>query len=334
MSTWISRAGRLMLPALAAAIFGNVSFLDAGTVQLTAHAHDSTGELHVTRNASHPTTAFADTGNVNKPGAHARSWGAAFLSGGVLKKSAGGEGWVMNGNSAKHQYWYANAGTGEFIITSPGLEPARIRLVIQRSGEVVDPVQPTVAPPEIGQYPSQGIFAEYDFGLHVKLDAAITQEGQVADLFHGQAFIGGPEHATPGLTASGDFAVPNVFEPIQLPGNPGQQRLGAIVPNLVISRGEALVQTNVPFTVDLDLIMSQYVIDAFPFEPPLVDTGGVLASSSGDLVVELLVEDSSGNPLAISTVVPEPGSLVLGGVAATLLAIVAVRKRSLLPRRC
>ncbi|MDZ4783676.1 MAG: hypothetical protein SGJ19_25795 [Planctomycetia bacterium] len=333
MTIWISRARSFTALLAASLVLAVGSFANAGTVQLTAHAHDSTGELHITKSASHPTTAYADTGNVNKPGAHARSWGAAFISGGSLKKAAGGEGWVINGNSAKHQYWYANAGTGEFIVNGePGINSARVRLLIQRSGEVIDPVQPVDAPPEIGDYPSQAMFAEYDFTVNLQLDAAITQEGQKFDLFHGQASLAGPQSVNPGLSMTGDFALLSVFEPTQFQGNPGQQRLGALTPNLVLSPGTATVLTNVPFTVDLDLIMSQYVIDGFPFEPPLVDTGGILASSSGDLVVELLVEDAAGNPLTITPVVPEPGTLSLGALCA-LGASWSLRRRGLLGRR-
>ncbi len=333
MTTWISRAQSLSICFATSLVLAICSFATAGTVQLTAHAHDSTGELHVTKNASHPTSAYADTGNVNKPGAHARSWGAAFISGGTLKKAAGGEGWVINGNSAKHQYWYANAGTGEFIVNGePGINSARVRLLIQRSGEVIDPVQPVDAPPEIGEYPSQAMFAEYDFTVNLKLDAAITQDGQTFDLFHGQTLLSGPNSVNPGLSMTGDFALLSVFEPTQFPGNPGQQRLAAVTPNLVLSPGTATVLTNVPFTVDLDLIMSQYVIDGFPFEPPLVDTGHILASSSGDLVVELLVQDDAGNPLTITPVVPEPGSLSLGALCVAGAGW-SLRRRNLLGRR-
>ncbi len=289
----------------------------AGTVQLTAHAHDSTGELHITKNASHPTLAYADTGNVNKPGAHARSWGAAIVSGGSLKKSAGGEGWVLNGNSTKHQYWYANAGTGEFIVEAPpGVNSARLRLLIEQTGNVIDPAQPLDAPPEIGAYPSQAVFAEYDFSVQVKLDATVEQGVEKSDLFHGRALFGGPENAAPGLQSFGDFATLNVFELIQFPGNPGQVRLGALVPDAVIAPSSASVLTNIPFTLNLDLIMSQYAIDSFPFEPPLVDTGGILAASSGDLVVEIFVEDDLGNLLTITPVVPEPSSLALAALGA------------------
>lgn len=295
----------------------------SGTVQLTAHAHDSSGQAHITKNASHPTTAYADTGNANKPGAHARSWGAAFISGGKLIKSAGGEGWVLNGNSAKHQYWYANAGTGEFIVEAlPGVNTANLRLLIERTGDVIDPVQPAVAPVEIGAYPSQALFAEYDFSVQLKLDAVVVQGPQQFDLFHGRALLGGPDSAAPGLETFGDFATLNVFEPTQFPGNPGQVRLAAVAPNRVLAPAAASVLTNVPFTLDLDLIMSQYAIDSLPFEPPLVNTGGILASSSGDLVVEIFVEDDLGRPLAITAVVPEPSSLALAafGAIGTLLA--------------
>jgi hypothetical protein len=316
MTIWISRAQSPSICLAASLVLAICSFATAGTVQLTAHAHDSTGELHITKSASHPTSAYADTGNVNKPGAHARSWGAAFISGGTLKKSAGGEGWVINGNSAKHQYWYANAGTGEFIVNGEPGNTARVRLRIPRSGEVVDPVQPIDAPPEIGEYPSQAMFAEYDFTINLQLDAAITQQGQQFDLFHGQALLSGPQSVNPGLSMTGDFAALDVFEPIQLGGNPGQLRLGAVTLNPVLSPGTATVLTNVPFTVDLDMIMSQYVIDGFPFEPPLDDTGHILASSSGDLVVELFVQDAAGNPLSITPVVPEPGALSLGALCA------------------
>ncbi len=306
--------------------FAAVTPASGGTVQLTAHAHDSTGELNVPKTVTHPTLAIADTGNVNKPGAHARSWGAAIVSGGTLRKSTGGEGWLINGNSPKHQYWYANAGTGEFIIEDQQADVAELLLVIRRTGDVVDPAQPTEAPPEIGVYPSQGIFAEHDLSVQILLDANVLQGGEPINLFNGRAVLRGAENPNPGLTMTGDFDGLGVFTETVLNGNPGQVRLGAIVEQEALSRKTASVVIGTPFTLNLDLIMSQYEIDSLPFEPPLVDTGGILAASSGDLVVEVLARDGAGRPLEITAVVPEPGSLGLA-MSAALGAIVLFRRR-------
>lgn len=265
------------------------------------------------KSVSHPTQAIADTGNINKPGAHARAWGAALVSNGVLKKATGGEGWVVNGNSPKHQYWYSNAGTGEFLIptTSPDITVARVQLVIQQSGEATNPSRPTDAPSEVGQYPSQGMFVEDAFVVQLILDASIQQLDAKTEMFHGKALLNGPETANPGLQPFGDFETLNVFEETRLNGNPGQVRFGALVDGQVIPPTVASVLTNTPFTVNLDMIMSQYEIGGFPFEPPLVDTKGILAASSGDFVVEMQAFDAQGNPLNITAVVPEPASLAL-----------------------
>jgi hypothetical protein len=304
--------GRLLALVLALVCAANVA--EAGTVQLSAHAHDSGAELHVPKTVSHPTFAIADTGNVNRPGAHARSWGAAVVSGGVLRKATGGEGWVINGNSPKHQYWYANAGTGEFIINDLDASFAQLTLLIRRTGEAQNPATPAQAPPEIGQYPSQGFFAESAFSVQVKLDASVIQDGVRSDLFTGRAVLNGPQNPNPGISQFGDFDALGVFTATQLVGNPGQERLGVIVENDVFSEETATVVTGQQFTLNLDLILSQYEINSLPFEPPLVDTGDILASSSGDFVVEILATDGFGRTLEI-TPVPEPSTVGLGVVA-------------------
>ncbi len=307
----VAHAGWAFVGCLA--LCGWSALAPAGTVQLTAHAHDLTGELNIPKSVTHPTLAIADTGNVDRPGAHARSWGAAVVTGGVLKKSTGGEGWVVDGNSPKHQYWYANAGTGEFVIpsASPDISTANLRLLILPTGEAVDPAMPAAAPPEVRQYPSQGMFAENDFTVQLKLDSSIVQNGQTTDVFHGSALLGGPNSTSPGLQTLGDFDQFDLFESIAGEGNPGQQRLGIVTPNRFLAPTAVNVLTNTPFTLNLDLIMSQYQIDGFPFEPPLVDTHEVLASSAGDFVVEIYAIDDHGQAVEIRPIVPEPSSLAL-----------------------
>lgn len=323
---WLGDSGHKFLCGLGVGLTLAVAPALAGTVQLTGHAHDSTGQLHIPKTVTHPTLAIADTGNVNVPGAHARSWGAAVVVGGVLKKSTGGEGWVTNLNPPKHQYWYANSGTGEFIIDDPDADLAQLQLLIRRTGEAVDPARPPDAPPEVGQYPSQGIFAEHDFTVQVKLDANVVQDGVRTNLFSGNAVLRGPQDTNPGVSAFGDFDALDVFSPVVLNGNPGQERLGAIVATDVLSPNLAGVQTGKPFTLNLDLIMSQYEIDSLPFEPPLVDTGDILASSAGDLVVEIVAQDDFGRQLNITPFVPEPGSLALALIAATSAAALLRRR--------
>lgn len=317
--------GRQLLAGFCVAISAATSTAWGGTVQLVAHAHDSTGELHVTKAKTHATSAIENTGNVDKPGAHARSWGAAVVFGGVLRKSTGGEGWVHNGNSPKHQYWYANAGTGDYIIDDPETQLAELQLVIRRTGDIVDPAQPPVAPPEIGEYPSQAMFAEHDFVVRTTLNASVIQDGVSTELFNGAAVLRGPEHPDPGLSLTGDFDALSAFTPVVLVGNPDQVRLGAIVESDAVSPKLGAVFTGEVFTLNLDLIMSQYEIDALPFDPPLVDTGNILAASSGDLVVEVFARDGAGRLLTI-TPVPEPGSLALALGAAFGLAAMLRRR--------
>ncbi len=160
----------------------------AGTATASAHSHDfgPAFELSVNPTSTHPTTAYVDTGSVNTLGAHSRAWAAAVVSGGVLRKSTGGEGWYLNGAGPKHQYWYASAGTGTYYLTAPaGVVTVPIQVQILNSGnpDIIDIARPTDAPPEVGQYPSQGFFAEYHFDVLFGIESS-TRIGPVGDLNH------------------------------------------------------------------------------------------------------------------------------------------------------
>jgi len=158
----------------------------AGTATATAHSHDYAPVFDLTSSptSTHPTTAYVDTGSVDTSGAHSRAWAAAFLSGGTLRKSTGGEGWYTNGASPKHFYWYANAGTGTYYLTAPRgvvTVPVQVRILNSGNPEIVDIARPDQAPPEVGAYPSQGFFAEYNFGVDFSINSS-TVIGPTADV--------------------------------------------------------------------------------------------------------------------------------------------------------
>jgi hypothetical protein len=153
------------------------SLARGGTASATAHAHDYSPVLEniASPTMTHATLATVDTLNVNSLGAHSRAWAAAAVVSGTLRKSTGGEGWYMNGASPKHQYWSASAGTGTYFLTAPpGViqVPLQIRILETGNPEAIDPGIPPIIPPEVGEYPSQGFFAENLFDVFFNIESS------------------------------------------------------------------------------------------------------------------------------------------------------------------
>jgi hypothetical protein len=158
----------------------------AGTAIGVAHSHDFNPRFDISANpvSTHPTYAFVDTGLVDSRGAHARAWASSTVTGGVLRQSTGGEGWYMNGGSPKHLNWHAGAGAGTYYLTAPqGVVSVPIQVVIRAAGGpgLMDLARPDVAPPQVGAYPSQGFFAEYNFDVHFGIESS-SVVGPTGDL--------------------------------------------------------------------------------------------------------------------------------------------------------
>lgn len=181
---WSILTGGVLGAAVVGGLLAPRSF--AGTATASAHSHDFAPVFNLTVNptSSHPTFAYVDTGSVNTQGAHSRAWAAAAVSGGVLRKSTGGEGWYTNGASPKHFSWYASAGTGQYYITAPAgvvNVPFQVQIRASQDPQIIDFARPDVAPPEVGEYPSQGFFAENHFDVHFGI-ASASVLGPVGDL--------------------------------------------------------------------------------------------------------------------------------------------------------
>ncbi len=186
MTICIGRALLCSLVAVASLFAPNLAA--AGTATASAHSHDFSPvfDLTVSPVSSHPTFAYVDTGAVDTRGAHSRSWAAATVTGGVLRKSTGGEGWYFNGASPKHFNWYASAGTGQYYLTAPAgvvTVPVQVRILQSGSPQIIDFARPDEAPPEVGQYPSQGFFAESHFDVLFGLESS-SAIGPTGDLNH------------------------------------------------------------------------------------------------------------------------------------------------------
>jgi hypothetical protein len=171
----------------AAAFFGTFAVRsEAGTATATAHSHDFSPvfDLTVSPVSNHPTFAYVDTGSVDTRGAHSRAWAAATITGGVLRKSTGGEGWYFNGASPKHQNWFASAGTGQYYLTAPAgvvTVPLQVRILESGSAGIRDFALPSETPAPVGEYPSQGFFAENHFDVYFNIESS-TAIGPTGDL--------------------------------------------------------------------------------------------------------------------------------------------------------
>jgi hypothetical protein len=169
-----------------------------------------------------------------------------------------------------------------------------LRVRVKEAGTVVAPDEDLDDASPIGSQPSQGAYADDQFGVEWETEVSVKQNGTSQLAFLGAGSLGGPSASIvpPGLTETGDY-VGGMVETL------GASRNSAAVSADIVG-GSIVVQANQVITTKFENFVTIFRNDPEdqsgsdtppPFESP---ADGLEIGGAGSMVVDLELVDQSG----------------------------------------
>jgi hypothetical protein len=306
----------------------------------------------VTNPTSISRSVRSDVNSAATNAAHAQAWGSATVTASGVVKSASGNGWLNTGApTVKAETWSSSASGSQYIVNGPpgsnvpfqfqvGIPSTLGNLHIIGPGpdgtgyditqqSASDIPLPAVLSMKRTAIPTGNTFPANAFDLNFSLDVEVTQGAASTSIFNGQITFG----LNGQTTRVGDFQN-SAFANLLVADNQLDGTLSAHFTDQFQFPTSVNVAANIPF--DLTFILSMKMGDgstvdlgsdpspnfSFPNQPGIISAEG---SFTGTFFT------SSGN--TITPVVPEPGSIVLAGIALIGLGGMARRSMKFSPAR-